>query len=78
LINDVLLTLLLLIVIVPVTHVVYAQNILDEIGRAFSNLTSGLMGEKDIDQSLINQTIINSSNTSIPSSSISDNQMSSN
>lgn len=48
------LILILVILITPATQTVYAQNILDEIGQLFDNLTSGLLGNKDVDQSSTN------------------------
>jgi len=45
------LILILLILITPATQAVYAQNIIDEIGQLFDNLTSGLLGNKDDKQS---------------------------
>jgi hypothetical protein len=36
--------LLLSVLFIPIVQVAYAQNILDEIGQAFSHLTSGMMG----------------------------------
>ena len=48
------LILILAILITPAIQAVYAQNILDEIGQLFDNLTSGLLGNKDVDQSSIN------------------------
>jgi hypothetical protein len=36
--------LLLSVLFIPIVQVAYAQNIIDQIGSAFSNLTSGMMG----------------------------------
>jgi hypothetical protein len=32
------------VLFIPIVQVAYAQNIIDQIGSAFSNLTSGMMG----------------------------------
>ena len=48
------LILILIILITPATQAVYAQDILDEISQLFDNLTSGLLGNKDDDQSSTN------------------------
>ena len=39
---------LLLVLIIPINQVIYAQSIADEISRVFENLTGGLLGNKDI------------------------------
>jgi len=56
-----LLLILLLVLIIPINQVIYAQSIVDEISQVFDNLTSGLLGNKDttdpsttIDMSLSN------------------------
>ena len=36
--------LLLSVLFIPIVQVAHAQNIIDQIGSAFSNLTSGMMG----------------------------------
>jgi len=36
--------LLLTVLFIPIVQVAHAQNIIDQIGSAFSNLTSGMMG----------------------------------
>ena len=36
--------LLLTVLFIPIVQVAHAQNIMDQIGSAFSNLTSGMMG----------------------------------
>ena len=36
--------LLLSVLLIPIVQVAHAQNIIDQIGSAFSNLTSGMMG----------------------------------
>ena len=36
--------LLLSILLIPIVQVAHAQNIVEEIGQAFNNLTSGMMG----------------------------------
>ena len=38
---------LLLVLIIPINQVIYAQSIADEISQVFDNLTSGLLGNKD-------------------------------
>jgi hypothetical protein len=38
---------LLLVLIIPINQVIYAQSIVDEISQVFDNLTSGLLGNKD-------------------------------
>jgi hypothetical protein len=43
--------LLLLVIFIPVSQVAYGQNILDEIGQAFNNLTGGMMGGNQTNQS---------------------------
>jgi len=37
----------LLVLMIPINQVVYAQSIVDEITQVFENLTSGLLGNKD-------------------------------
>ncbi len=61
------LILILVILITPTIQAVYAQNILDEIGQLFDNLTSGLLGNKDVDQSSTNSS--NESSTLLQSTS---------
>jgi hypothetical protein len=43
--------LLLLVIFIPVSQVAYGQNILDQIGQAFNNLTGGMMGGNQTNQS---------------------------
>jgi hypothetical protein len=38
---------LLLVLIIPINQVIYAQSIADEISQVFDNLTSGLLRNKD-------------------------------
>jgi hypothetical protein len=54
--------LLLSVLFIPVIQVAHAQNILEEIGEAFSNLTSGTMGGNETNET--NQTSSNGSSTS--------------
>ncbi len=42
--------LLLSVLFIPIVQVAYAQNIIDQIGSAFSNLTSGMMGGNQTNQ----------------------------
>ena len=42
-----LLLILLLVLIIPINQVIYAQSIVDEISKVFDNLTSGLLGNKN-------------------------------
>ncbi len=42
--------LLLSVLFIPIVQVAYAQNIIDQIGSAFSNLTSGMMGGNKTNQ----------------------------
>ena len=37
----------LLVLMIPINQVVYAQSIVDEISKVFDNLTSGLLGNKN-------------------------------
>ena len=55
---------------IPLTQVVYAQSILDQINQMFSNLTSGLMGNKNMSQSTIISTSPPSPNSNIENQSI--------
>ncbi len=43
--------LLLSVIFIPISQVAYGQNILDEIGQAFNNLTTGMMGDNQTNQS---------------------------
>jgi type IV secretory pathway TrbL component len=43
--------LLLSVILVPVSQVAYGQNIIDQIGQAFNNLTGGMMGGNQTNQS---------------------------
>ena len=43
--------LLLSVIFIPISQVAYGQNILDEIGQAFNNLTTGMMGGNQTNQS---------------------------
>ncbi len=43
--------LLLTVVFIPISQVAYGQNIIDQIGQAFNNLTSGVMSGNDTNQS---------------------------
>jgi len=43
--------LLLSVIFIPISQVAYGQNILDEIGQAFNNLTTGMMGGNETNQS---------------------------
>ncbi|VFJ13371.1 hypothetical protein [Candidatus Nitrosocosmicus franklandus] len=43
--------LLLSVILIPVSQVAYGQNIIEEIGQAFSNLTGGMMGDNQTNQS---------------------------
>ncbi|TVP41309.1 hypothetical protein [Candidatus Nitrosocosmicus arcticus] len=61
--------LLLSVLFIPLVQVAHAQNIIDQIGQAFNNLTSGMMGGNET-----NQTSSNSSSSSAGSA----NQTSSN
>ncbi|HYF98826.1 MAG TPA: hypothetical protein VD815_01915, partial [Candidatus Saccharimonadales bacterium] len=36
---------------IPISQVAYGQNIIDQIGQAFNNLTSGVMGGNEANQS---------------------------
>ena len=42
--------LLLSVLFIPIVQVAHAQNIIDQIGSAFSNLTSGMMGGNQTNQ----------------------------
>lgn len=42
-----LLLILLLVLIIPINQIIYAQSIVVEISQVFDNLTSGLLGNKD-------------------------------
>jgi hypothetical protein len=42
-----LLLILLLVLIIPINQVIYAQSIVDEISKVVDNLTSGLLGNKN-------------------------------
>lgn len=55
---------------IPWTQVVYAQSIPDQINQMFSNLTSGLMGNKNLNQPTINITAPPSPNSNIENQSI--------
>ena len=63
--------LLLSVIFIPISQVAYGQNILDEIGQAFNNLTTGMMGDNQTNQSA------SSGSANQSSSSGSDNQSSS-
>ena len=54
--------LLLSVLFIPIIQVAHAQNILEEIGEAFNNLTSGTMGGNETNET--NQTSSNSSSAS--------------
>ncbi len=54
--------LLFSVLFIPVIQVAHAQNILEEIGEAFNNLTSGTMGGNETNET--NQTSSNSSSAS--------------
>jgi hypothetical protein len=43
--------LLLSVILIPVSQVAYGQNIIDQIGQAFNNLTGGMMGGNQTNQS---------------------------
>ncbi len=43
--------LLLSVIFIPISQVAYGQNLLDEIGQAFNNLTTGMMGGNETNQS---------------------------
>ena len=43
--------LLLTVLFIPISQVAYGQNIIDQIGQAFNNLTSGVMGGNEANQS---------------------------
>lgn len=55
--------LLLSVMFIPISQVAYGQNIIDQIGQAFNNLTSGMMGGNGT-----NQTSGNGSSTNTSSS----------
>ncbi len=69
-----------------ISQSVYAQNIVSEIGEAFNNLTSGLMGENNTNQSSSNNSnntntsgqLTNGTSASSANSAASDNQSTSN
>ena len=42
--------LLLSVIFIPISQVAYGQNILDEIGQAFNNLTTGMMGGNETNE----------------------------
>ncbi|WP_148685986.1 hypothetical protein [Candidatus Nitrosocosmicus hydrocola] len=42
---------LLSVIFIPISQVAYGQNLLDEIGQAFNNLTTGMMGGNETNQS---------------------------
>ena len=46
--------LLLSVMFIPISQVAYGQNIIDQIGQAFNNLTSGMMGGNQSNQSSTN------------------------
>ena len=52
----ILLPLMVTMLTIPLTQVVHAQSILDQINQMFSNLTSGLLGNKTMNQPTINST----------------------
>ncbi|MBA2266740.1 MAG: hypothetical protein H0W19_00155 [Nitrosopumilus sp.] len=54
--------LLLSVLFIPLVQVVHAQNILDQIGQAFNNLTSGMMGGNETNQTSSNGSSAGSSN----------------
>lgn len=74
--------LVLSVLLIPaVSHTAYAQNFMGEIGEAFNNLTSGLMGDEDnANQSSKNVSNSNASSQTVneTSSSNSSNQSGSN
>ena len=72
--------LLLSVLFIPIVQVAYAQNIIDEIGQAFSNLTSGMMGGNQTNETSSNGSSAGSSKetSSNGSSAGSSNETSSN
>src|SRR5690348_14286461 len=46
--------LLLSVMFIPISQVAYGQNIIDQIGQAFNNLTSGMMGGNQSNQTSTN------------------------
>jgi len=49
---------------IPISQVAYGQNIIDQIGQAFNNLTSGMMGGNQSNQSSTNGSSSNNSGAS--------------
>jgi type IV secretory pathway TrbL component len=72
--------LLLSVLFIPLVQVAHAQNIIDQIGQAFNNLTSGMMGGNQTNQTSSNGSSAGSANqtSSNGSSAGSANQTSSN
>ena len=54
--------LLLSVLFIPLVQVAHAQNIIDQIGQAFNNLTSGMMGGNETNQTSSNGSSAGSSN----------------
>ena len=61
--------LLLSVLFIPIVQVAYAQNIIDEIGQAFSNLTSGMMGGNQTNETSSSGSSAGSSNETSSSGS---------
>lgn len=56
--------LLLSVMFIPISQVAYGQNIIDQIGQAFNNLTSGVMGGNQTNQTSTNNTGSSNNNNS--------------
>jgi len=54
--------LLLSVLFIPLVQVAHAQNIIDQIGQAFNNLTSGMMGGNETNQTSSNGSSAESAN----------------